>query len=165
MIYNGGNYKTFSNKLRALVYIMCCYRNNNVIEDFHSSGKLKADSLGLILNDMNKASRAYWKQLGLVLNIMAENPRSDVDVSALGFSKFDTCAVEFIMNITGTAVQEWDPPHRVKINYTGDINKCILDGKVKDYCKNEHTLYDTDMKELNKDAYNRAYTLVLDGVL
>ena len=165
MIHNGGNYKTFSNKFRALVYIMCCYRNNSVIEDFHSSGKLKADSLGLILNDMNKASRAYWKQLDSVLNIMAEDPRSDVDLGTLGFSKFDICATGFIMRIARTAVQEWDPPHRVKINYTGDINKCILDGKVKDYCKNEHTLYDTDMKELNKDAYNRAYTLVLDGVL
>lgn len=59
----------------------------------------------------------------------------------------------------------WDAPIQLENVNKNNLADFLLEGKFKEHCHKNSQLNDSIMKQLNKDIYNRVYTLLINNIL
>lgn len=156
-----GNYTQAAKQIRALAFAVNIYRNS-IIEDIHACDQYMPEGfLDTLKKHMKTEYDIFWMRYEKYLNRESIFINHDETSKEL---KNDLYFEDFIL-FTISLLKEWDSPKKIKEKYNGDIFDYIINGAVKRAYNEKTILSDPVMANLNRDVYNRAYTLVLMGVL
>lgn len=155
---------TISKEKLALAYTHSIYRNTE-LEDYHS-GKVEMNMAlyGIIrkivkekIEYINVENRklAKFKSLEALNKHIKEHPNSHT---------YMYVAEIYLNSIMGL---DWDSPVMSEDTIINNNNLAdyILKGNFLEYCEKHMRLNDAAMRYINKDVYNRVYTLVRLGLL
>lgn len=142
------------------------YRDT-VIEDYHSNEvALDIEIYHVILKTVAENVEKVLSYHHIVLNIRQQQ---DVDkelrrMSLPAREEF----IRYVMSIHYLSMCKcnWEPPEKIELlARPKDLAEFILDGHFIECCKNHCILSDSVMYYINKDIYNRIYTLLCENLL
>lgn len=142
------------------------YRDTK-IETYHQenvalSMELYKEMIGIVHENIRKVQRYH--------NIMlALQTEKDVDTQLPRMSPAERN--EFILyvsyyNFLSKCLCNWNPPEKIEmLSLPQDLSAFILDGHFRECCNKHSVLTDPVMCYINKDVYNRIYTLMCENIL
>ncbi len=140
--------------LLALSYARYTYRDTSIIEDSHS---LMIDMNMNLYDKVKDIVNEKFSEFNTAIKKSLNNkaPKTELEKNIV--------TILYIYSLNG---DQWDSPISIDCAFNGDIGEYILGGAFKDGCNKGKPFGDsTVMKEINKDVYNRYYTLIHNNVL
>ena len=138
-------------------YLSRIIYRDTVIEDYHHDGAvLGADG------NVKKVRRCHRR----MLDIQSEGDADSLlrRMSAAERDEFVSYCSCF--NFLSKCRCNWDPPEKLEISsIPNNLSVFILDGHFSECCKKHSVLTDPVMRYINKDIYNRVYTLMRMDIL
>ncbi len=150
----------------AKIFAHFLYRNT-AVEDYHRENvcmdeKLYAAVLRIVTSNLRKVARNH----NLLLSVKEEELASVVNAMyptrAMEFLHY---AQEFAFYCTYKPGFGWDPPVLLQTQPPKDKAVYLLGGEFLRGCTRRWDFDDSAMCRINKDIYNRIYTLVCMGLL
>lgn len=149
---------------KAIVHYV--YRNTPAVEDSHSDGIVMDDAF------YRKIYKSVYNKMFLVQKyngFYCQIENSNQLKNFLSSQKLDK-PLEFLsygQNISHNFIygKLWDKAELIEELPKTNLTSYILSGKFKQYCKEKREFDDNAMRDINKDIYNRIYTLLLEGYL
>ncbi len=142
------------------------YRDTK-IESYHRNNVLLGmglyDEMIVIVDENVKKVQRYHAKM---TSIQTEKEADD-QLRRMSFSKRNTF-IEYVIsfNHLSKCKCNWDPPQKIDpFSPPKNLSKFILDGHFIECCKKQCLLSDSIMCYINKDIYNRIYTLVCENLL
>lgn len=152
----------------ALIFAHYAYRNTEV-EDLHAGDSVIMDDdvYSKVYNIVSAKIRSIKRNNKVILEIKDENdlisklnsmggPRP---IEILGYLK------EMLFYVMYPFGLDWDAPVLLEDEIPRDHAAYILRGAFSECCNQHRRLDDDAMCYINKDVYNRFYTLVVKGIL
>lgn len=142
------------------------YRDTK-IEDYHSDRVILGmdiynDMVKVVDKNVKKVQRYHHK----MINIQTERD-ADAQLCLMSSSErneFRQYVSAF--NFLSKCICNWDPPEKLKLlSSPKDLSRFILNGHFIECCQKHHVLSDPIMCYINKDIYNRIYTLMCKNIL
>lgn len=153
-------------KDQAFYFSKLIYRDTE-IETYHRSGvALGTELYDGMLKIVDKNVRKVLRCHHILLAVQTEE---DIDaqlrqMSSSKRNEFRSYAMAF--NYLSKCKCNWDPPERIELQLNPkNLAKFILDGHFKECCEKHCVLTDPVMCYINKDIYNRIYTLMCENLL
>ena len=140
------------------------YRDTNIIENSHSSSATMDEDFYKAVHKVVARNITYTKKF-FKLVLTCNNQTELMQES----NKFDPTTgfafVHFIGSLTSKVGTGWDKPVSLENVPKSNLASFILDGRFKENCDKNVVLTNNVMKEINKDVYNRVYTLFKNKTL
>ncbi len=156
-------YNELDARKTALIFAHYAYRDTEV-EDMHAGTGINMDD-----NTYDKVYEIVKRQLGKIEKyhpflLKAEDIeqikfyyRSMEKDSAEEFMRYCQTLISYAVLTPGS---EWDPPRLLEEKVPCDLAAYVLKGAFRICCQKHNTMDDETMCYINKDVYNRFYTLV-----
>lgn len=148
-------------------YLSRIIYRDTVIEDYHHKGAVLSTEIynamiEVVDGNVKKVQRCHRRMLDI-------QTKGDIDallrrMSAAERDEFANYC--FVFNFLSKCSCNWDPPVKLEISSTPkDLSVFILDGHFLECCKKHSVLTDPVMRYINKDIYDRIYTLMCMDIL
>ena len=146
--------KRFLARVRAYIYARMIYRDSPMLENKHA---------GSGSTDIH----FYYEFVEMLTGRIEEMKHLcgyiTADYDTLGEKqKFEYRMVSLVLR----SMERWDEPRTADDKYDGgETAEYLLRGEFYRVCKENLKLTDVLMADINRDVYNRAYTLALKGLI
>ena len=153
---------------KAIVHY--AYRNTK-IEDYHAENVVMDMEL---YKDIYKMVHQKMGNVQRYTHYILEFARREREGKSLGAKEFELVKeedrlgfVRYYKEIQFSTLfgTNWDEPELVDVKIGGTLARFVLDGEFKRACINGDNLDDKIMEKINKDIYNRIYSIVKSGLL
>ncbi len=161
MIVNG-----LSDEELAKIFAHYVYRDTDV-EDYHSKAVLMDDTLfasvyRIVSSNLLKIARNHNLLISVKLEELDSTLESMYPTRAMEFLKYAQMFSNYCSFKPGL---NWNAPVFMERKPSKDKAKFLLEGAFREGCTLHWIFNDEAMCRINKDVYNRTYTLVLLGLL
>jgi hypothetical protein len=147
--------KVFFPRCLAYITTRLTYRNTDDLEELHVQNKIKTPDMSFFNQMLENVRTLFDKYYPHVKSLLSDEPPSNqLEIDLQEYLRYLICEMK-----------EWDTPHLKQAPFSGDVAEFVLSGAFKTACEKNQPLTDDKMHVLNKDVYNRFYTLVLKGII
>lgn len=142
------------------------YRDTK-IERYHTDGvvlgmEVYEDMLEVVDQNVKMVQRYHLKMLSI-------QTEKDADAQLSSMSSFERDEFKryiSVFSFLSKSACNWDPPQIIELPILPeDLSQFILSGHFIECCREHRVLTDPTMRYINKDIYNRVYTLMCKNVL
>ena len=159
-------FNSVSMEAQAFYLSRMIYRDTK-IEDYHMDGvalgmEVYDDMVEVVAQNVKKVQQYHRK----MINIQTERD-ADAQLRSMSSSERNEF-MEYIssFNFLSKCSCNWDPPQMIELLLLPeDLSKFILNGHFLECCQKHFILTDPTMCYINKDIYNRVYTLMCKNIL
>lgn len=145
----------------AKVFAHFIYRDDSIVEYYHCKNvimdqEVYAAVLGAVLSNLRRIARNH-KVLILTEGEAISAVKKMYPTRAMEFFKYEKTFASYSTHLPGS---NWDAPVFLEMQPPKDKATYILDGAFREGCVLHWHFDDKAMCRINKDVYNRIYTLV-----
>ena len=148
-------------------YLSRIIYRDTVIEDYHHDGAVLGAGIynamvEVVDGNVKKVRRCHRR----MLDIQSEGDADSLLRRMSAAERDEFANYCFVFNFLSKCRCNWDPPEKLEISSTPkNLSVFILDGHFSECCKKHSVLTDPVMRYINKDIYNRVYTLMRMDIL